>query len=488
MNKHQEIGNKGVYVGDTMTIAYTIDTTASRADEGFEDKGSADGSASRELKLIMHEDWQLLERGAGNRGCDDIEADIKSNRLLPSLINKQVSLLYGRGPRIYTLSDDDDGINRNWTKQEQIQEWLESWQDNGLDMDYKAFASACIKSFYFFQDYFCKMRFSLAPGVKGATRLAGLEHVDNRYCRLASKRKTTDKTPISYSDFVGVAFGDRSKNAYKMYKLFRLSELDSYKDVAISHHRESSPGEIYGLNEVYEGIKIFLRTSNDLPQYIRSFLANSLAAKVHVVIPNAWVEAKKKQMTALCNENARRQKNGDALVQFEGIHIGTEYQESNLSLLIQKQLNQIALFLTGAKNQGKAFSSYSFIDSNGNEQRWKIEPVDLKYKEYIEALDNHDKRIDEVLVSSVGLDSSISAIAKPGMISKSGSDTYYNLLLYLMTLTRADEICSEAFNLAIKVNFPELYKQGYRIGYYRPVPAKHSETPPENRLSNTASE
>lgn len=95
----------------------------------------------------------------------------------------------------------------------------------------------------------------------------------------------------------------------------------------------------------------------------------------------------------------------------------------------------------------------SFKTGTGEEQRWKFEVLDLKYKEYIDALITYDKRADEVLLSSVGLDSSISSVSKDGVISKSGADVYYNYLIYLMSLTPDDEICSEPFNIAIQITF-----------------------------------
>lgn len=76
-------------------------------------------------------------------------------------------------------------------------------------------------------------------------------------------------------------------------------------------------------------------------------------------------------------------------------------------------MNKLVEFLSGSKNQGKTFSSYTF-DSKGQPVEWKIEDVDMKYKEYITALIDYDKRADEVLISSLGIDSSISNISKDG--------------------------------------------------------------------------
>ena len=138
-------------------------------------------------------------------------------------------------------------------------------------------------------------------------------------------------------------------------------------------------------------------------------------------------------------------------------------------------------------NQGKAYSTISFKNGQGEEERWKFEVVDLKYKEYIDALISFDKRADEVLLSSVGLDSSISSVSKDGVISKSGSDAYYNYLIYLMSLTPEEEVCAEPFNLALQVNFPALYKEGLRIGFYREIPNRQEDIKPNDRLNQQQS-
>mgnify|MGYP000352653327 FL=1 len=92
-----------------------------------------------------------------------------------------------------------------------------------------------------------------------------------------------------------------------------------------------------------------------------------------------------------------------------------------------------------------------------------------------------------MLLSSVGLDSSISRVSKDGVISKSGADAYYNYLIYIMSLTSEDEICSEPFNMAVQINFPHLYSQGYRLGFYREVPARQEDVSPQNRLNQQQS-
>lgn len=52
-----------------------------------------------------------------------------------------------------------------------------------------------------------------------------------------------------------------------------------------------------------------------------------------------------------------------------------------------------------------------------------------------------------------------------------------------MSLTSEDEICAEPLNLALRLNFPELYRQGCRFGFYREVPQRQEDIAPKDRLN-----
>ena len=319
--------------------------------------------------------------------------------------------------------------------------------------------------------------------------VAGLEAVENRLCRLATQKRDAATDVVYYKDFRHIAVGkwDNGISTFKIYPKFSVENIQDYRFAAISHHREKSVDDFYGVNETHEGTRSYIRGSNETADYINSFLKNALAAKIHIVIPNAWIESKRNQITRLCEENKKRSSKGDSPLKYNGIDIGTSFKESVLIQYIQQELRNISKYLSGADNQGKAYATYSFKNSSGEEERWKIETVDLKYKEYVDALIAYDKRADEVLLSSVGHDSSISSVSKDGVISKSGADAYYNYLIYILSLTSEDEICSEPFNLALAVNFPDIYANGMRIGYYREVPARQEDVSPKDRLNNQQS-
>lgn len=486
MNDRIELyGNAGNYIADGNVLSFQIG-------EGQQLFNTAGMLMPQENRSYLHEHqwlsvngYQVCMRGVNNNLCDEVTTEIKQNRLLPRLYSKEIKMLYGNGPCAYMQTVEGGKMKREYTALPAWDEWMNSWQERGMETTAQEFAKTNIKNFYYFGDFFCKFRFARGKRL-GMMPVAGMESVENKHCRLATTRQDIAYEQISYSDFRHIAVGRWSYGLgnYKIYPKFALSEVDNYLYAAVSHHREKSVDEFYGVNETHQGARPYILGSNSTATYINSFLRNSLAAKIHIVIPNAWVVSKRSQLTKLCEENKLRKSKDKDLVKYNGIEIGTEYRESLLVEYMRLELRKIGDYLSGAENQGKAYSSISFMDASGHEQQWKIETIDLKYKEYIDSLIAYDKRTEEALLSSVGLDASISAVSKDGVISKSGSDSYYNYLIYIMSLTPEDEICAEPFNIALKLNFPNLYKQGYRIGFYREVPQRQEDISPKDRLNN----
>lgn len=485
MNDRIELyGNAGNYIADGNVLSFQIG-------EGQQLFNTPGMLIPQENRSYLHEHqwlsvngYQVCMRGANNNLCDEVTTEIKQNRLLPRLYSKEIKMLYGNGPCAYMQTVEGGKMKREYTALPAWDEWLNTWQERGMETTAQEFAKTNIKNFYYFGDFFCKFRFARGKRL-GMMPVAGIESVENKHCRLATTRQDIAYEQISYSDFRHIAVGRWSYGLgnYKIYPKLALSEVDNYLYAAVSHHREKSVDEFYGVNETHQGARPYILGSNSTATYINSFLRNSLAAKIHIIIPNAWVVSKRSQLTKLCEENKLRKSKDKDLVKYNGIEIGTEYRESLLVEYMRLELRKIGDYLSGAENQGKAYSSISFMDASGHEQQWKIETIDLKYKEYIDSLIAYDKRTEEALLSSVGLDASISAVSKDGVISKSGSDSYYNYLIYIMSLTPEDEICSEPFNIALKLNFPNLYKQGYRIGFYREVPQRQEDISPKDRLN-----
>jgi hypothetical protein len=485
----QMIGNMGCYLDDSNTFTFQTGANPMNtlSDPGFENEIP---SLSLPQSWLSVKGYNVAARGSNNHLIEEQEKEIKENRLLPRLFAKQQNMLYGQGPALYIKQFENNKISKQWTEVKAVTDWLEGWTNNGMEMSYTDFCLANIRNHYYYRDFFVKHRISQGA-VIGRMPIAGLESVENKDCRLATSRQDVVNAITQYRDLRFIVYGNWSYGGaqFLIYPRFEIREISNYNYAAISHHREKSTSEFYGCNETHQGTRGFIQGSNMSAGYINSFLKNSIAAKVHVIIPNAWMESKRKQITKICEENKKLAAASKTLHTYNGVEVGVDFKESSLIKFLQEELRRFSNYLSGVNNQGKAWATVSFTtgSTSPTEERWRIETVDLKYKEYIESMISYDKRSDEVISASVGMDSSISSISKDGIISKSGSDVYYNYILYLLSLTPDDEKCSEPLNLALKINFPQLYSAGYRFGFYREIPSRQEDVAPNDRLNKQES-
>lgn len=480
----QVLGNVGVYADERNVLSFQMGSNPSDwFDPGFERQDSIIGS--QQLWLSMN-GYQIASRGSNNALVEEIERDIEANRLLPRLYNKQMTILYGDGPMLYKKGIENNKVVKQWFEIKEVQASLNRWMLNGMEQDVYDFSKTNIKNYYYFRDFFVKSRISLGQSI-GKMPIAGLEALENKDCRLATTRSDAAISLIQYKDLRHISVGrwQYGGTQFSVYPRFDIRDVSNYNFAAVSHHREKSVGDFYGNNETHQGTRAYIKGANKSADYINSFLRNSLAAKVHVIIPDSWVQAKRNQIMKICEENKKRGTENKDPLKFNGVDIGSEYKESLIIAFINNELRKLSTYLTGTENQGKAYATYSYRTGQGKEEdRWRIENVDLKYKEYIESLIAYDRRADEVIATSVGFDASVSGIAKEGIISKSGSDLYYNYVMYLLSLTHDDEKCCEPLNqIYLQCNFPQLHAEGYRFGFYREIPSRQEEISPNNRIN-----
>jgi hypothetical protein len=447
----------------------------------------SDFSAISQPVILNIGNYYILLKGADNNLSYEIEQVIGANRTLPKMIEKQATMLYGKGPRLYKEVFADKKLVREWQQNEVIEDWLDNWQEYGLPQSSKEFCEKIIYDHYYFEDHFVKWRFFKQRRLGSGTMIAGLEHIDEKRCRLASPKSLMD-VGMDYEDkdFDTVIVGNWKASMEKQFKIYprlRPASILNYQ-TAVSYHKRPSVGNIYGYNRFYAGIKEWLTGTNRNPQYINSYLENSLNAKVHVIIPQMYVDAVEKKLQDYCEQNVLLKEANKELLTPNGITIGAKYSVDLRDAYIAKEFAKLTSMLSGIKNQGKAYASFSYLTSDGTAE-WQIIPIDLKYGEYINTLINYDKRADEVVSSSLGLDPTITNISKDGVISKSGTDLYYNYIIYLHNLPLAEEKATEALNLALKINFQDLYRQGYRLGFYNEIPSRQQDVPPNDRLQNT---
>jgi hypothetical protein len=488
MEQYSKTGKVGYYsnMGSAMTFQLG-DGMPAAIDNEYDSYDLNATSGLLPPSLLNIGSSKVLIKGTNNLLPNEIELMFGSNRLLPELIDKQYRLLYGKGLFVYKQVFEDKKLFRDWQTNETIENWLGDWQSNGMPDSAETYTEKVIKDSYYFEDYWTKWRFFKGRRI-GGIPVGGLEHVEDDRARLASTKDINifDRD-YTDSDFNKVIIGNwlaGSEKGMQEYPRFRMHDHMKY-NTAVSYNKHHSPGKIYGINKFYYGIKDWLVATNKNPQYINSYLENSLSAKIHVIIPEQWVAWVQEQLEGFCERNRDLMEKNEPLLTPNGIDVGTEYHAGLLDAYIKSEMRSLTKFMSGTKNQGKTWTTFKYTTDKGDSVGWEIISIDMKYKEFIDSLNNYDKRADEVITSSMGIDSSISNISKDGVISKSGADVYYNYIIYLTTnLPTAERMVTADINSAIKINFPTMYKQGFRVGLYTETPSRQEEVAPQDRLQN----
>lgn len=488
----------GYMQGDGYAFTYQIgETPIASSSDGFHASGAETRAELITAKRVGS--YFVWPNGRDNLDPNICKTLISGNRLLPSLIEKQIAILYGTGPQLYIEDISPEGkIIRRYLKNEKIQSWLDSWRENGLPDTYGTYLNKCIRSYYYSEGIFSKMHLSRSHGAGLRTGLpvSGLEHVSELRCRMATTRDIQRNHDVEDRDFNMVAVGNwehsSGQSSFKLYPRLDYSRPLA-KHCAISYSKNPNHGEeVYASNKFFKGLKHWIVGCNATPEYINSFLENSLSARHHVIIPSAWIDRQAEMLKKMCLANKKIAAEGMGADKFQTVtvgdktlEVGDKYTEDLLSRYIQMEINNLANFLSGrGKNQGKIYASRSYYNNDGTPECWKIEEIPQKYKEYIEALISYDKRGDMVLLSSKGIDSSISNISSDGAISKSGADTYYNYIVYLTQQSIPEHTVCADLNYAIRLNFPKEWAQGIRIGFYRPNIQRQEDISPDDRLAN----
>lgn len=416
----------------------------------------------------------------------EIRENVCKNRVLPELLEKQIRFMLGKGPVLYVEKASGKEKVREYIEDKEIQNWLNSWITNGAKEDYVAFCINQLREFYYCEGVWTKYVYNKSRRINGPTPIRFLESISNKQARLGTANPIAPNQLIEDALFDKVLIGDwlfPGTIKKKVYNRLKKNEPFKFK-AAINYTKSSSFGEeIYSIPTYYFGLKEWIIGANLNPKYINSYLKNSLNAKLHVVIPYTWVQAKEKALMDICQRNKELKADDKEIIsKYDGIDIGVEYKPVYLTKLINKYLEKVTSVMSGeGKNQGKLFASWKFMTENGVED-WEFKEIPTKYKEFVESIIKFDERADQVIASGKGIDPSISNISKEGVISKSGADAYYNYLIYLSGLYLPEYVCTWDINYAIHLNFPS--KKDIKLGFFQYVPTRQEEVSPQNRMQN----
>lgn len=440
------------------------------------------------------ENYQVPVWGEGhNLYPQEVEALINENKLLPGIIRKQEDFLYGHGPFLYRQQLTNGKLERLPVSVPVIEEWLADWERQGFE-DYRDYLRMLIQDYY--RVHTCITQYHFTRGRRMEQYRQGsiraLSYIGADEARLAAREQAPFSLKrIKRNDCSHVIVGDWCNPAghdYAVYHRFNPAEPYKYA-TAIAFNSAKSFGKwVYAYNDWFNGLREWIKASNLTPKYLNSYLKNALNAHVHVKIPLAWVNAKQQELEQLCQQNIHEPDATKRVTEYCGVklidpvrNLPYRFSLNMLQDLIAAELEKITRLMSGeGKNQGKLYATTKI-----GQEGWEFEEFPGKFKEYFQSLIDYDKRADQVTLAGIGINSSITNVENDGVISKSGSDVYYNYVVYLNSLSYAEQFICREINRAIRLNFPEAAAQDIRLGFRIEIPVRQQDTTPSDRIDKT---
>ena len=438
-----------MYVPNVGAAYFSIGNVTS---ENYANAGSGGGQVSWECDPETVKGKRIVPYGTNNNLPVEIREIFDVNNLAPGIIEREIGLLWGQGPYLYAEEIENNEIVRKWTQDEEIQEWLDSWE-------YLKYLDRVVTEFKHLKGHWTKYYKNKGSRIGRESKIAKLECVPGTDARFewVESRRMDDVKHIIVGDYE-----NDCKGGIQTYHRFRFNDPFRYP-VGINYHCSSSfARNFYAVPGFYGGLN-WIKRSSDIPQILKFLTDNSISLAYHFESPQAYWDAKEEKLREKCANS------------------GQTYSDKMMEELKDSILNQLAGVLAGKKNVGKIFHTISFRDDDGDLCEWKVIPIENNSKEFIEGQLKVADKADSATTSAIGLHPALSNIMVAGKLA-SGSEMLYALKLYLSSDTAIPEgIIMEAINTAIKINWP---KKKLKLGFYHKVVLTEENVSPEDRTKN----
>lgn len=444
-------------IGDFHFVPTEVGTYAVRMEGGLNDtfeRFLSFDPTSWDMDPVTVAGVRVVPWGADNNLPKNIRRILEKNNLAPGILDRKLGLIYGQGPMLYTLDVQENERVQNWIQDEEIQDWLDSW-------DYRGFIRHMLMEYNHLKGCFVKYHSGKAVRL-GKPWIHSLECVPSADCRLVWP-KNDSRNMDDIEDIMVGDFDAYTNPSYKLYPVFDKWHPARH-EVAMKYHSMRSFGRnFYSISSFYGSVP-WMADANALPEIIAYLNNNMIAAAYIVHVPQGYWQEKR---------NVIVDKHPDF----------TEAQITCMLDDVKETLaRQIAEVMAGKNNAGKFFMCVDFIDLDGHEQSWKIEPIEMNIDKYIDALAKISRIADSSTTSGLGLNPALANIIIDGK-GDSGSQMLYALKLFYGADTQIPEdIALEAINDAIRINFPQ--KKGVFIGLYRKVINKEDNVTAGERATN----
>ena len=413
----------------------------------------SNASGSWEARPLFVGGETIVPFGVNNSLPEAIRDIMDENNLAPGILEREMGLLYGEGPMLYRIEITESGMVRRWISDPDAESWLKSF-------DFRRFVNMAMTEYKYMGGVFVKRTLSKGRRI-GRGRVASLEVVPNTFARLewAESMRLEDVKHIFTGDFENNCF----YTGLKKYPVYDPADPLRHP-VAMSYHNSYSFARSFYSVPSYFGALRWIMRSSDIPEIIKYLTDNGIAVAYHVHSPAGYWEEKRAWLEKMYPDKT------------EKFYADKEEELKN------QIFSAMADVLAGKKNVGKFIETVDFHDpESGSIVSWKIEPIDQKIKDFIDAQLKIAEKADSATTSGLGLHPSLSNIIVGGQLS-SGSQMLYALKLYLASdVAIPEEVIFEAVNQALEVNFPG---RGLKMGFFHSVVKTEEDTAPDDRVKN----
>lgn len=454
MSKKADVTIKGD--SGVMTIpdvgVFSFYTGAGTTDDMWDSLVLSDSSVQWESDPEVIAGNKIVPYGANNNLPVLIRDMMEDNNLAPGILEREMGLLYGQGPQLYRDIVNNNDIARVWSYDEEIWNWLKSW-------DYRRYIDMAMVEYKHLKGIFVK-RFLRRGARLGRKPEFTLEVCPGTDARLGwvDSRRLEDVDAIYTGDFENncARTGIRKWPVWDRYMPFAQKASMSYHNsYSFAHNFYSIPG--------FWGSRKWIARSSDVPDILKYLSDNGLVSTHHIHSPAGYWREKREKMEERFPSKDEKE-------------IDAKMEE-----LKKETFRKISSVLSGKKNVGKFIETVDFYDEEAGEVvSWKVEAIDQKVKDFIEAQIKISDKADGATTSGIGLHPALSNMMMNGK-SAAGSEMLYALKLYLASDTAIpEEVIFEPINQCIQAMWPDKKK---KLGFYHKIVLREENVPPTQRTS-----
>lgn len=447
----KKIGNSGVMNIPEVGV-FSFYTGATTTSDLWDTIVLSDNDVQWEADADIVAGKKIVPYGSNNRLPIVVRDMMENNNLAPGILEREIGLLHGQGPQLYLEVVEDGEIVRKWTYDQEIWDWLKRW-------NYRRFIDMATVEYKYLKGFFVKrfLQRGSRLGQKPYFILQVSPGTDSRLGWVESRR-LEDVSEIYTGDFENNCSknGIRTWPVWDKYFAFEYGASMSYHNsYSFAHNFYSIPG--------FWGTRKWIARSSDVPDILKYLSDNGLYLTHHIHSPAGYWEQIREKMEKKYPSKSDTQI--DALME----EVKTE------------TFRKISSVLAGKKNVGKFIETVDFFDEEaGAVVSWKVDPIEQKVKDFIEAQLKISEAADQATTSGIGLHPALSNMMMSGK-SASGSEMLYALKLYLASDTTIPEtVIMEPINECIAAMWPE---KKARLGFYHKIVLKEENVSPQDRTS-----